>query len=62
MKTEPIELEKVKGLKGSVATFIRPSDNKRIYVFARDGEAVDAAIIRVMKRNGAEGRQYAKCS
>jgi hypothetical protein len=62
MKTETIELAPVKGPKAAVATFVRPSDGKRIYVFTRTGEGVDAAIKRVMKRNGATGGQYAKCN
>jgi hypothetical protein len=48
----------VTGLKGSVATFVRLRDNKRIYVFARRGESKDNAVKRVMSANGSEGGAY----
>lgn len=46
------------GPKGSIATFVRPRDGVRIYVFARNGEAESAAIQRVKSRNGAGGVEH----
>jgi len=43
------------GPKGSIATFVRPRDGVRIYVFARNGENDASAIQRVKSRNGAGG-------
>lgn len=62
MKTLNGEVKRVKGPKGAVATFVRPRDNKRIYVFCKDSEAIEVAIKRVMKHNGASGGEYAKCN
>jgi len=59
---DPKEIKTVSGPKGAIATFIRPSDRKRIYVFAKKAESSDAAISRVMQRNGAAGGEYAKCN
>jgi hypothetical protein len=56
------EIKTVSGPKAAIATFIRPSDKKRIYVFTKRGEGVDSAIKRVMKKNGAEGGSYDKCA
>jgi len=52
----------VVGPKAAVATFIRPRDNKRIFVYTRRSEGVEDAIKRVMKSNGAEGGHYDKCN
>lgn len=49
----------MKGLAGSVATFIRPRDGARIYVFPKKRETVEAAITRVKTRNGAAGVEHA---
>jgi hypothetical protein len=59
---ESKEIKTIKGPKAAVATFVRPSDQKRIFVFTKRGESVDAAIVRVMQRNGAAGGEYAKCN
>jgi shikimate 5-dehydrogenase len=48
-----IAVKTVGGPKAAVATFVRPSDNQRIYVFTRPRESVDNAIRRVKQRNGA---------
>jgi len=47
------DVKTVTGPKGACATFIRPRDNQRIFVFQRKRESVDAAIQRVKKHNGA---------
>jgi hypothetical protein len=60
VKATPIK--HVKGPKASVATFIRPSDNKRIYVFTKKSETMDNAIKRVMMANGAKGGSYDLCN
>jgi adenine deaminase len=52
-----IKVKTVSGLKGSVATFVRP-DGNRIYVFPKRGESTDNAIARVKKRNGALGVEH----
>jgi hypothetical protein len=62
MNSELEQVKMVSGPKGAVATFVRPSDNKRIYVFTKRSESVDSAIKRVMQRNGAAGGEYAKCN
>jgi hypothetical protein len=49
----PDKAKTVQLLQGSVATFVRPRDKKRIYVFPRKGESVENAINRVTARNGA---------
>jgi hypothetical protein len=49
------KVKTVPGLKGSVAMFIRPRDNKRIDVFPRRNESVEDAIRRVKAHNGATG-------
>lgn len=48
----------VHGPKGAVATFVRPRDGQRIFVYPRNGEAVNAAITRVKKHNGAENVEH----
>jgi hypothetical protein len=52
------EPKTVSGPKASIATFIRPRDNVRIFVFSRNGESKENAVKRVMKANGAEGGAY----
>jgi hypothetical protein len=52
------KVKTVKGPKAAVATFIRLSDNKRIYVFTRRGESVDHAIQRVKARNGSANNEH----
>jgi hypothetical protein len=49
---------RVSGPKASLATFIRPRDGVRIFVFARRGESKENAVKRVMRSNGAEGGVY----
>lgn len=49
---------KVKGPKGAVATFIRPNDGVRIWVFTRTGETNEHAITRVKRRNGAADAEH----
>jgi hypothetical protein len=56
------EVRTVKGPKASLARFKRPSDGRQIFVFAREGETRDHAILRVMKANGAEGGSYDYCN
>jgi len=48
------KVKTVKALPGAVATFIRPRDNARIYVYAKTGESKERAITRVKRHNGAE--------
>jgi len=49
------EVKTIKGPKAAVASFIRPRDHSRIYVFCKKGESPEQAILRVKKHNGAEG-------
>jgi hypothetical protein len=49
------EVKTVTGLKGSVATFIRPTGGAPIFVFPKKGESVEKAIHRVKSRNGSLG-------
>jgi len=62
MKNDKTELKTVSGPKAAVATFIRPRDNARIWVFPKKGESRDAAIARVMNHNGAKGGVYDLCA
>lgn len=61
MDQEKRVVKTVTGPKAAIATFIRPSDKVRIYVFARRGEGDANAIKRVMSRNGAGGQPYDMC-
>jgi hypothetical protein len=57
-ENKPTPVKKVRGPKAAVATFVRSSDSKRIYVFARPGESTERAIIRVKQRNGSAGSEH----
>jgi len=57
-KTMSEKVKTVKGPKAAVATFIRPRDNMRIYVFTRKGESVESAITRVKRANGASESEH----
>jgi hypothetical protein len=52
------KIKTVRGPKAAVATFLRSRDNVRIYVFAKTGETKEAAVQRVMARNGSTGATY----
>jgi len=60
MENEP-KVGKVKGPEAAVAGFIRPRDKERIWVYTKKGESTDAAIKRVMAKNGASGQSYDLC-
>jgi len=62
METVKTEVKTVKGPKAAVAGFIRPRDGQQIWIFAKRGESVEAAIDRVMLRNGAKGGKYDRCA
>jgi hypothetical protein len=61
-KVNTEKVKTVKGLRGSVATFIRARDKKQIWVFARNGESTDHAIQRVKARNGSSNVQHSLTS
>jgi hypothetical protein len=52
-KTTKTEVKTISGPKAALASFIRPRDGVRIWVFARKGENPENAISRVKKHNGA---------
>jgi hypothetical protein len=56
--TNTDKVKVVPGMKGSVAVFVRPRDNRQIYVFTKRGESVEAAINRVKARNGASSVEH----
>jgi hypothetical protein len=57
MEKEP-KVKTVKGPKAAVATFVRASDQKRIYVFTRRNETPERAISRVKQRNGSTNVEH----
>jgi len=52
------QVKTIRGPKAAVASFIRPRDKARIWVFTRPGEAVDVAIKRVKRHNGASDVEH----
>jgi len=41
----------------AVATFVRKSDNQRIWIYARRHESVEAAVQRVTSRHGVSPKE-----
>lgn len=54
------EGKKPMGPKGALGYFNRSRDNMQIWIFARRGESVDAAINRVTARHGAKPDQVTR--
>jgi len=56
------EVKTVKGPKAAVAGFKRAKDGQQIWVYPRNRETREAAIVRVMTANGTKGGKYDLCA